>query len=74
MGTSRWLEKSKITRKAQNVMRENAKSGVGANDGSELILGWNDTDGEKEGELLGASLGPSVGLLLGLALGRSDGD
>jgi hypothetical protein len=55
-------------------MRENSKSGVGVNEGSELMLGWNDTDGVIEGELLGTSLGLLVGLLLGVALGRSDGD
>jgi hypothetical protein len=55
-------------------MRVNSKSGVGANEGSELMLGWNDTDGAIEGELLGSLLGLSVGLILGKPLGRSDGD
>jgi hypothetical protein len=55
-------------------MRENSKSGVGANEGSELMLGLDDTDGAMEGELLGTLLGLSVGLILGVALGRSDGD
>jgi hypothetical protein len=55
-------------------MRLNSKSGVGANEGSELMLGLNDTDGAKVGEPLGRELGLSVGLLLGRVLGRSDGD
>jgi hypothetical protein len=55
-------------------MRENSKSGVGANEGSELTLGWSDTDGAIEGELLGTLLGLSVGLIVGIALGRSDDD
>jgi hypothetical protein len=63
-----------ITRRASNVIRVNSKSGVGVNEGSELMLGWNDTDGAIEGELLGTLLGLSVGLILGVALGWSDGD
>jgi hypothetical protein len=63
-----------ITRVALKVIRGNSKSGVGANEGSELMLGWNDTDGAIEGELLGTALGLSVGMRLGAGLGRSDGD
>jgi hypothetical protein len=63
-----------MTRKASNVMRANSKSGVGAKEGAELMLGRSDTDGANEGDLLRSTLGLSVGLLLGVALGRSDGD